>query len=74
MFRTLFGFFLRKDDIDKYQEQIAEAKNLISFFENKYNISSEEFISKHYSNVCLDVEAADANNWATLYLTIGKMV
>ena len=73
MFKKLKIFFRHKNCLDKYDKQIKDANNLICKYEQKYKMSSEDFISKRYSNVCIDVEAADAHNWATLYITIGKM-
>lgn len=67
----MFGF-LKKDPADKYKKQIMEAQRLIRQYEQKYKMTSEDFISRRYSKrKVMDVEAADANNWAT-YLTIGK--
>ncbi len=63
-----------QDPLEKYKEEISETNRIIKYFEKKYKMSSDEFISKRYSRSCLDIEAADANNWATLYLTVGKMV
>lgn len=70
--KKLFNF--HSDPYEKYKEQIEEAISEIKYFENKYNMSSEEFINKRYSRTCLDVESSDANEWATLYLTIGQFI
>jgi len=75
MLRRLMSLFNRYNNpYEKYKTQISEAKSLIRHYEQKYKMTSDEFITKRYSRCCTEVEAADANNWATLYLTIGKMV
>jgi len=66
--------------LTKYQKlteddwkQIERAREEIRYFENKYGLSSEEFVEKwRTSTEPLPVEDIDANLWVTHFAFVGK--
>jgi len=60
---------LTKDD----WKQIERAREEIRYFENKYGLSSEEFIERwRTSTEFLSIDDADANLWVTHFVLVGK--
>lgn len=56
-----------------YKKQIKDAIKEVKYYENKYGLSSEEFIKDYrYGKGDIDLDFGDGSRWAILYLCTVK--